>query len=321
LKVFISGYNGWLCNRLVERILKETNWDIKCLMLENAKGPFDRDIEIVRGDITDYDSFTSEMKDCDLVIHAAGIIHAKPSVMREINTYGTFNMITSTLAAKVPKFIYISSNSVSGYTKDKILMNESYSNPYMTYGKTKYLAEEIVKNSSYGKDISSIVLRPCRYYGPYPPKRDLDLFKLIKSGKGILFGDGKQLRSMTYTDNLIDAIFLAAKYNANIDTFWIADERPYTNIEIIETIASILDVKKLKQLYIPNIFSKGCMNLDRMIQYLGYYNMLIHVTGEISTNIGCTIEKAKNVLGYQPRISLHEGMKREIEWLKEEGKL
>jgi len=318
MNVLITGYPGWLCNRLVERSIKETDWNIRCLMLYNTEGLFDNQLQgIYRGDITDPWNLEETTRDIDLVIHAAGIIHGRPNKLMEVNGKGTYNMLKSAEHNHVKKFIYISSNSVGGFTKEKLLMNEdTHINPYMAYGRSKALAESHV--ASFSNDIPSIILRPCRYYGLYPPDRDIKMFKLIKSGKGIVMGDGEDLRSMTYTDNLIDAIFLAAKHNvSNLETYWIADENPYTNNEILETMADIMNVEDFKIFHIPKLISKTCRGLDRIIQFFKLYSMIIHVAGELSLNIACSIDKAKKELGYTPRVSLYEGMNREIQWCKE----
>jgi len=216
----------------------------------------------------------------------------------------------------VKRIIYISSNSAVGYSKEKTLMDEgTFREPYMSYGKSKWLAEEYVRGYWESRKIEGIILNPCWYYGPNQPERQTKLFKMIKSGRPIVFGDGRNLRSMTYIDNLIDAIFLAAESDTWNTTYWIADERPYTTIEIYETIAELLGVD-IKPIHIPSFTSSAFRLLDRVLQKVGIYSSYIHVAGEMTLNIACDISKAKRELGYEPKISLREGMYESIKWCK-----
>ena len=94
---------------------------------------------------------------------------------------------------------------------------------------------------------------------------------MIRDGKALLFGDGNNLRSMTYIDNLCDAMILAEKKNeANGETYWIADEKPYTTLEIYQTIADLLGVE-LKYKKIPSFASNFATLTDRILQMFRIY--------------------------------------------------
>jgi len=67
-------------------------------------------------------------------------------------------------------------------------------------------------------------------------------------------------------------------------------------------------------LYLPNISSSIASVADAAIQSTGFYNSKIHVLSEMNKTIACSIEKARRELGYSPKISLEDGMRRSIEW-------
>ncbi len=315
MNLLVTGYPGWLSTRMVERILKEhKDWNLRCLVLRGSLNPLK--VDTVTGDVRELYTLIEATRDIDLVIHAAGIIHGKPKTLMEVNAQGTLNMLKACEHNEVKRIIYISSNSAVGHSKEKTLMDEgTFREPYMSYGKSKWLAEEYVRGYWESRKIKGIILRPCWYYGPNQPERQTKLFKMIKSGKPIIFGDGRNLRSMTYIDNLIDAIFLAAESDTWNTTYWIADERPYTTIEIYETIAELLGVD-IKPIHIPSFTSSAFRLLDRVLQKVGIYSSYIHVAGEMTLNIACDISKAKRELGYEPKISLREGMYESIKWCK-----
>jgi len=96
--------------------------------------------------------------------------------------------------------------------------------------------------------------------------------------------------------------------------YWIADEKPYTMNEIIFTVSDVLENEygfncKINRLKLPFIVGEIFQLLDFLIQKTGLYNQKIHVASELNKNIGCSIQKAKDELGYKPMISLYDGIK------------
>jgi len=325
-KILVTGAPGWLGNQLVEALIKAKH-KVRCIVLPGMDASHLEKLgaEIHRGDITKKKSLAGACKGVDSVLHCAGIIHPKrfTKILFEINTKGTKYMLEEAFSHDVKRFVYISSNSAQGVNvRRDILMEESHKdNPYMKYGESKYLAEQLVKKFQ-KKGMSTTIIRPCWFYGPGQPDRQTKLMKMIIAGNPLLFGDGRNLRSMTYTDNLIQGIMLAEKKKeADGQTYWIADEKPYSTNEIYGTIAKLLGVTKLKPRKIPALFPWGARIADWWLQLFGLYEINIHVGGEMTLNIACSVEKAKRELGYKPKIALEEGMRRSIEWAKKHGQL
>src|SRR2546430_6959419 len=137
---------------------------------------------------------------------------------------------------------------------------------------------------------------------------------MIKGGKPIVFGRGDNLRSMTYVENAVQGLLLAAAVaKAAGQTYWITDRRPYSFIEIIQTVARILGVE-VRPRYLPRFGSDVARLVDSLLQMGGLYNQEIHVAGELAVSIAVSIEAAQRDLGYAPAIELEEGMRRSIEW-------
>ena len=122
---------------------------------------------------------------------------------------------------------------------------------------------------------------------------------------------------MSYVDNTSQAMILAAtKKEAAGQTYWIADARPYTTLEIYQTVAELLEVKNFKPKFLPGFSSEVFLLADKMLQASGKYQTEIHVAGEMNKDIACCIAKAQRELGYAPAVELKEGMKRSIEWCR-----
>ena len=319
-KVLVTGVPGWLGTRFVE-FLVENNRDVRCFALKGMDTSYlekELGVEVRIGNVSDINTQIGLCRDIDTVFHLAGIIHPKRFTkdLFEVNTMGTANIIDNAIGENVKRFVYVSSNSAQGCYNG--IMNETDKmDPYMKYGQSKFMAENTVNSCNKANEIETVILRPCWFYGIRQPERQTRLMKMIQNGKALVFGDGKNLRSMTYIDNLCDALLLAEKVKeANGETYWIADDKPYTTLEIYETIANLLGVE-LKYRAIPSICSDVARLMDKTIQSIGLYQTEIHVVGEMNQTIACSIAKAKKELKYEPKVDLKEGMRRSIEWAKE----
>ena len=141
---------------------------------------------------------------------------------------------------------------------------------------------------------------------------------MIRDGKVPLVGDGSNLRSMAYTGNLVQGLALAASSEkARGKIFWIADERPYSMNEIIDTIERLLEEEfhqpcAHRRIRLPGIASLVAEWCDAGLQLMGLYHQKIHVLSEMNKTIACDVSHAKNVMGYDPQISLEEGMRRSL---------
>lgn len=280
--------------------------------------------EALVGDLTRQETLEKAVSGVDLVFHSAGTIHPKRRTAEffTINTTGTINLLEASAHARVKKFIYVSSNSAGGINlrRDNLMREEDPPRPYMNYGRSKLLAEQAVRKYNEKGAIKTAIIRPCWFYGPGQPARQTRFFRMIKSGRPLIFGDGENLRSMSYLDNTIQALFLAAKSEkANGQTYWIADERPYRTIEVYEVIARLLNVKGFKPRFLPNLVPAAFRIADRVFQSVGLYQTEIHVAGEMNKDIACSVQKAKKELGYSPEIELEEGMRRSIQWCRQNG--
>lgn len=331
MTTLVTGAPGWLGDTLVETLLKgssefqvETR-KVRCLVLpgQNASHLEAMGAEIVRGDITDPTTLMTVAKGVDSVIHCAGLIHPKRiSQLFDINTRGVENMITAASYAGVKRFVMVSSNSPAGTNRSRdIMMKESDApRPYKAYGRSKLQAENIVKRFWEQGKIETVIVRPCWFYGPNQPARQSTFFNMIKKGNPIVFGDGNNLRSMSYVDNIVQGLVLAEKVEkAAGNTYWIADERPYPTLEIYRTVAELLGVKELSPRHIPGFSCYIAEIADELIQATGMYWTEMHVAAEMNRNIACSIEKAKAELGYKPTVELREGMRRSIEWCRKKG--
>lgn len=335
--IAITGAPGWLGTTLAQalaegaqfRSITQEPTRVRCLVEpsvnDGALRQLGGDVELVPVDIRDARSVEGVLDGCDAVVHAAGVIHPKRiRDLYRVNVEGTKNIIQESIRAKVGRLVFISSNSPAGIsrTHSHWMREEESPRPYFNYGESKLQAEQMVEGAFRSGDLETVILRPCWFYGPNQPERQSRFFRMIQAGNPMVFGDGRNLRSMSYVSNTVQGTLLAlAVEKAAGRTYWMTDKRPYSFIEILETVADILEVKDLRPRYIPSLVSTACQVADALIQKTGLYQKEIHVVGELASSIAVSVDRAVDELGYDPEIELEEGMRKSIEWCRANGQL
>jgi nucleoside-diphosphate-sugar epimerase len=195
----------------------------------------------------------------------------------------------------------------------------------MNYGRSKMKMEAAVKEVESRGRLETVIVRPPWFYGPDQPPRQTQFFSMIRQGKGPIVGSGNNLRSMGYIDNLCQGMMLAAlTEKARGQVYWIADRRPYSMNEVIDTVERLLADEfqmtvKYKRLRLPGWTGEIALLADKTIQGMGLYQTQIHVLSQMNKTIACSVERAQRELGYRPAIALEEGMRRSIAWCIQQG--
>lgn len=343
--ILITGASGWLGKNLTRAVAERSlNLDllrelspsarVRCLILphEDPSGlrVLGSQIEVSRGDIrnpADCAAFCEGARD-SVLFHTAGLIHPRrvPDLYA-VNVGGTEKLLSAAVAAGVRRAVVVSSNSPVGFNphpQHRFDESSPY-HPYMNYGRSKMQMELQVRKLGAAGKIETVIVRPPWFYGPNQPPRQVLFFSMIRAGKVPIVGSGNNLRSMVYTDNLCAGLVLAAFVEkARGEIYWIADRRPYSMNEIVDTVERLLEQEfKLtvahKRVRLPDFASEVAMLADATLQGLGLYNQKLHVLSEMNKTIACSITKAEKELGYQPEITLEEGMRRSLAWCIEKG--
>lgn len=287
--------------------------------------------EVVAGDLLDRESLRDFFRDAEdgTLFHLAGLIHPRRRIQElyDVNVTGTRNLLEGAIGGGIRRIVAISSNSPVGCNprKDHAFDERSPYNPYMHYGRSKMLMEELLCEAWSARSIETVILRPCWFYGPGQPARQTRFFRMVRAGRVPIVGDGESRRSMSYLDNTCQGLLLAeSRPAARGKLYWIADRRPYSMNEIVGTIERLMETEvglgvAHRRLRLPDVASEVAGAMDVVIQGLGLYHAEIHVLSEMNKTIACSIELAERELGYEPTVDLEEGMRRSIRWCVEQG--
>ena len=344
-QVIVTGAQGWLGFRLVQRLIEgqpdhdllrgsNPRLKVRALILPGQDAAALRKIsdrvEVVEGDLRDPATCTRLCAGAKgaILIHTAGVIHPrKVSEFYEINVNGAKNVLDAAASAGVKRAVIVSSNSPCGCNPfpDHLFDENSPYHPYMNYGKSKMQMELAVKERAKRGDIETVIIRPPWFYGPYQPPRQTLFFAMIRDGKAPIVGSGNNKRSMSYIDNLCQGLQLAALTPGAVgQTYWVADKRPYTMNEIIDTVEQLLETEfgqkcAHKRMRLPGLASEVAEVIDWALQSAGIYHQKIHVLSEMNKTIACSVARAERELGYRPAVDLEEGMRRSLRWCADNG--
>ena len=333
----VTGAAGWLGTALSHALTDDGAWHrngtIRVLVRNRVEGDrlseLSGSVEPVIGDLLDPESierlFDGLTGDID-VLHTAGVIH--PDTVADfysVNRDGTKAILDAALEHGARRLVHVSSNSPFGtnsHPDDRFRNDEPY-HPYYGYGDSKMQAElAVVEAVDAGLD--AVMVRPPWFYGPHQPPRQTTFFKMVRTGRFPVFAGGNQSRSMVYVDNLVQGVIRAELVETDPGLgWWIADERPYTITEIVETVGRALSDEGFEvtpnKFKVPDIVARVAELADKTIQRTGRYHQQIHVLGEMNKNIACDISAAQRELGYRPEFELYDGMRRSIRWCTDQG--
>ena len=201
--------------------------------------------------------------------------------------------------------------------------NEEPYAPYYGYGRSKMQAELRVLDAV-GRGLDAVIVRPPWFYGPFQPPRQTTFFRMVRTGRFPVIGDGRQRRSMVYVDNLVQGI-VRAELTATPPGrgWWIADAEPYEVNDIVATVGRALEAEGFtvtpNRTRLPALAGRVAERLDAVVQRTGRYVQPVHVLGEMDKTIACDIAVARDELGYEPTVALEDGMRNSIRWCVAQG--
>ncbi len=324
--LLITGFPGWLGNRMVDIFLNGDKFGeyaihrkVRLLVQPKFKGLISLPplYEIVYGDLSDKDSLLSALTGVKAVYHLAGVIYPpKIKTYYKVNYEGTKNLVDACIEKGVGRILFMGTDSICGYGRAKRIFDENTPpRPYKNYGKSKYLAEKYVLDASKAGVINGTSLRGFWFFGPFMPERNSSFFKMFKWKKQIVFGNGKNYRSISHIDNIIQAFILSEKSPATYNKwYWIGGRKPdYTVNDIYKEICEGLHVH-YKPLHIPGFICE-CFNVfDSFLGMFGVLHPTIHAAGKFHKDIAGEIKAAERDFGYNPKVDFLQ-IKKEVKEL------
>ena len=323
--VLVTGATGFTGGHLARRLLRE-GWRVRVLVrTQPAAKRWQTDgAEAVIGDLTDAAAVDRTVAGCEVVFHVAALYRTEglpERLFQTVNVEGTRHLLEAAQRHGVRRVVHTSTVGVHGHIA-RPPADESYPfGPRDSYQQSKCDGERLAQQF-FVNGLAGTIVRPVGIYGP-GDTRFLKLFRAIARRRFVMLGRGETLYHMTYVDDLIDGMLLCARHpSATGQVFIIAGEQAVTLNELVRRIAAALDVPAPRWRLPLWPFQLAAPICQRACRAIGVEPPLYPRRLEFfSDSRAFTIDKAKRLLGYQPRVGLDEGIRRTTTWYRAHGAL
>ncbi len=309
-KIFVTGGSGFIGTALISRLAGNNKIVVYDTLQRNALKKTDywkhKNVRVIKGDVMDVKKLNNAISGCDSVIHLAAIagidtVIKSPTRTMEVNMTGTYNVINAALSQKkIHRFIDFSTSEVYGSYAYKLDERDSTSmgavgEARWTYAISKLAGEHLAH--SYYKEfgLPVVSIRPFNIYGPgQVGEGAIHVFvtRALKGENINIHGYGDQIRSWCYIDDIVDAVILCFKEKGSVgEVFNIGNPRGTITILSLAEKIKELSGSSSRIVFIP----KNYVDVELRIP---------------------DVEKAKKILGYDPKVMLTEGLERTIAWYR-----
>jgi UDP-N-acetylglucosamine 4-epimerase len=316
-RVLVTGGAGFIGSNLVESLLNDGN-QVVCLdnfstgKRENLKGfAGNPAFQLIEGDIRNYADCEKAAANIDVVFHQAALGSVPRSIKdpvtsTDVNIGGFVKMLFAAKEAGVKRFIYAASSSTYGDHPDLPKVEDKIGSPLSPYAITKYVDELFASNFAAGYGIDVVGLR---YFNVFGRRQDPDgayaavipkfVKMLMKHEIPLINGDGSVSRDFTYIDNVVQANQLAATVSqkeALNQVYNVAHGERTTLNQLFSTIRSLAGKYDKEILSIEPVYGPAR-------------------EGDIAHSLA-SIEKARRLLGYSPKLNVAEGLEEAVNWFR-----
>jgi len=308
--LLVTGGAGFIGSHLVDRLLADGN---RVTVIDNFNPFYDPNIKwdniarhrehenyrLVEGDIRDAEAVGRcfEWDEITEVIHLAAMAGVRPSIAnpglyQHVNLQGTMNIFEAVRKHGIKKLLFASSSSVYG-NNEKVPFAESdfVDHPISPYAATKKSGELMAYTYHHLYAIKTACLRFFTVYGPRQrPEMAIHLFtdRIWRGEEILMFGEGRSRRDYTFIDDIISGILACRRYQFDFEVFNLGRSDTVELAELISKIETVLGRK-------ANVTVKPTQPGDVNQTY-------------------ADITKAREMLGFEPKTSIDDGLKKFADW-------
>jgi nucleoside-diphosphate-sugar epimerase len=306
----VTGVAGFIGSHLAEKLLQDniqvigidcfTDYYSKEIKKDNLKGfENNENFKFIEEDLMKIDLIPI-IKECEFLFHEAGQPGVRASWGSQFDTYVKDNILVTQKilesAKKVKtleKIVMASSSSIYGEQEGMMVENKTIPSPISPYGVTKLASENLGLTYASNHDLPVTSLRYFTVYGPRQ-RPDMAFSKFIKANLNeediSIYGDGNQIRDFTYVSDIVEANMSCMNSEIHANVLNIGGGKTHSIMDVLNIIENITDKN----------------------------NKLIFLTkqkGDVFRT-EADIKMASKIIGYKPKISLKEGLMKQIELIK-----
>jgi nucleoside-diphosphate-sugar epimerase len=323
VKVVVTGATGFTGRALARRLLAD-GLQVTCPVRrpDACADLAALGAEVVTGDLRDRDALFAAARGAGVVYHVAALYRSAglpDAAYREVNVDGTRHLLEAAVAGGAARFVHCSTIGVHGHVEHPPADETAPFQPGDIYQRTKFEAEQLALSFAREGRLAVSVVRPAGIYGP-GDLRFLKMFRMIQKRRFVVLGSGAPHLHLVYIDDLVDGFLLAAtRPEAVGEPFIIGGETFLPLNELFALVAAKLGVPP-PRLHLPiwPVWLLGAA-VEAVCVPFGVEPPLYRRRVDFfKKSRAFSIEKARRLLGYSPRVSLSEGLDRTIAWYRKQ---
>ena len=309
MKALVTGAGGFIASHLSERLV-QLGYSVKAFLHYNSKNywgwleesDYLNEIEVITGDIRDYDSVNNAVSGCDVVFHLAALIgipysYISPLAYIKTNIEGTYNVLEAARNKGI-KVVHTSTSEIYG-TAQYIPIDEKHPvNPQSPYAATKSSADSIAISYYRSFDLPVVVVRPFNTYGPRQSARAIipTVISQILDGKNkISVGNLSPTRDMTYVSDTVEGFIAAGLSEA--------------------TVGEVLNLGVGEEISIGDIIKKISTIMEVAIEIESAPERMRPTKSEVERLLS-NPAKMYALTNWKATVSIDEGLLRTITWMR-----
>ena len=309
--VLLTGGAGFIGTVLARRLLASNDVVVydnghRGSLQASGIAPHPR-LRVVQGDVLDVAAVREAVRGCQLIVHLAAITGVEtvlkmPVTTMKVNLIGTYNVLEAAVAeGTVERFVDFSSSEVFGAYAYKVSEGDvtalgAVGEARWTYAVSKLATEHMTHNYQVQYGLPAVSVRPFNVYGPADDGEGVINRFIVRALNGEdveIHNEGSQIRAWCYVDDIADGVLLCLENPAAVGQAF--------NIGNPRSVCTIYDLAR------------------SVVRLAGSSSRLTFVPwrhADVELRIP-NIEKARRVLGYEPRVDLEDGLQRTIQWYRE----
>ncbi|RAL24486.1 NAD-dependent epimerase/dehydratase family protein [Thermoflavimicrobium daqui] len=328
MNVLVTGATGFLGQRLALR-LHQLGYNVTATGRSQQKGAYlaEQGISFIPANLEDTVTIQAMCKNQDYVFHSGAL--SSPwgpyEHFYQSNVIGTKNLIEGCMQYPVRRLIHVSTPSIYFHYTDRLQIKEEEPLPKTkvnAYAETKWLAEQEI-DRAFQEGLPVITIRPRALFGPGDQAILPRLLQANERRFIPLINGGKVWIDLTYIDNVVDALLLCMNSSSNTlgKKYNITNDEPVLLKDVLTEVFKLLE-QPMRTKSIPfrlaYLFA-GCLEwYARILGREKEPELTRYTVGVLGKSQTLDISKAKQELGYQPKVSIEEGIKRFVKWWKKQ---
>lgn len=312
--VFVTGATGFLGGALTRR-LSADGVRVRALVRAPTKAGRVRDlpgVEVVQGDLLKAEALTDALRGCDVLYSVGAALSGTLNEQRRVNVEGVRRLHAAAQAAGVRRVVHVSTLAIYGYSHRGVVTETTPHAPNReAYSTSKWEGEAAVRAG----DVAYSIIRPGAIYGPHSGFWTRTAFNVARRRPTVWIGDGSGSVPAIYVDDVLDMLLMLAEHpKAAGEAFNCVYSPSPTWRAFLGAYARMAGHESW--LGIPPLLVRPLAALAGLLPPLRIAPLMLDYIASTRTY---SMEKARDLLGWQPRVGLAEGMAKTEAWLREKG--